>query len=99
MLAGVLALVMFPSVERHRVRRAVADVLAAAADALIAPVPDRDTTLTALDDARTELHSLTGISFRPVGVGRTDRALKVSVIEAERIGRLVHLHVTRGAAR
>ena len=94
-LAGVLALVMFPSVERHRVRRAVADVLAAAAAALAAPVADRDSTLAALDRARTELHSLTGISFRPVGAGAADRALKVSVIEAERIGRLVHLHRVR----
>jgi len=94
-LAGVLALVMFPSVERHRVRRAVAAVLAAAADALTAPVVGRDATLTALDDARTELHSLTGISFRPVGAGRSDRALRMSVIEAERIGRLVHLHLVR----
>ena len=95
-LAGVLALVMFPSVERHRVRRAVADVLAAAADALTAPVERRLNALAALDAARTALHSLTGISFRPVGTARTDRALKISVIEAERIGRLVHLHHTRG---
>ena len=71
-LAGVLALMMFPSVER------------------------RLNALAALDAARTALHSLTGISFRPVGTARTDRALKISVIEAERIGRLVHLHHTRG---
>ncbi len=95
-LAGVLALVMFPSIERHRVRRAVADVLARAADALTAPADDRNAALTALDAARTALHSLTGISFRPVGAARTDRALKISVIEAERIGRLVHLHHERG---
>jgi uncharacterized membrane protein YccC len=95
-IAGVLALVMFPSVERHRVRRAVADVLAAAADALTATVDSRLAALATLDAARTALHSLTGISFRPVGAARTDRALKISVIEAERVGRLVHLHHTRG---
>ena len=98
-LAGVLALVMFPSIERHRVRRAVADVLARAADALTAPADAPAaalTALTALDAARSALHSLTGISFRPVGAARTDRALKISVIEAERIGRLVHLHHERG---
>ena len=95
-LAGVLALVMFPSIERHRVRRAVADVLARAADALTAPADAPAAALPALDAARRALHSLTGISFRPVGAARTDRALKISVIEAERIGRLVHLHHERG---
>ncbi|MFN8025182.1 MAG: FUSC family protein [Acidimicrobiia bacterium] len=91
----VLALVLFPSIERHRVRRGVADVLARAGEALVATADDTAAALTALDDARVALRGLTGISFRPVGTARTDRALKLLVIEAERIGRLVHLHHTR----
>lgn len=95
LLSAVLALVLFPSVERYRIRRAIADVLERAATGLTAAVAERDAALTALDEARAELHALTGISFRPVGAATHDRALKVSAIGAERIGRLVHVHHER----
>ena len=89
-LAGFAAVVLWPSTERHRVRRASAAVLAHAAAALTAEGEERGVALAALDDAGTALRALTGVRYRPLGTATADRALKLTVIEAGRVARLVH---------
>ena len=89
-LAGFAAVALWPSTERHRVRRACATVLARAGAALTADGDERAVALGTLDDAVAALRALTGVRYRPLGTATADRALKLTVIESERLARLVH---------
>ncbi len=86
-VAGIVAVLVWPVHQRDRVRVAAAAVLREAADCLTDPGARRD--LTALRAADATLTARAGVVYRPAGSIARERALVALVIVARRLLPLV----------